>query len=399
MGEAHVIIGGDAIVTASTEALSKIRSGMTRAVVASTLSPTSAFLRDPDWQFPLDACERQIDDALGVRADTIDAQHFATALLGDGIYANPFLLGYAWQQGWLPLMHASLMRAIELNGASVERNQQAFEWGRRSAHDRAAVERLITPAQVISLQDVKRAAHQAAGAPSADALDALLLNRTEFLVRYQNAAYAKRYNEVVTRVRSTEAARLGSHILAEAVARYLFKLMAYKDEYEVARLHADPAFMTQVQAQFEAVDTSKPLRLEYHLAPPLWSKHNSRGELVKQTYGGWVRHAFGVLARLRFLRGTVFDLFGATQERRTERASIDAYIAVVDELLAGLAQHNHALAVKIARIPEEIRGYGHVKSRHLEAAREHEAQLLAEFRGGPNAGNKIRATVHPLHAA
>jgi indolepyruvate ferredoxin oxidoreductase len=131
----------------------------------------------------------------------------------------------------------------------------------------------------------------------------------------------------------------------------------------------------------------------------LWSKHNSRGELVKQTYGGWVRHAFGVLARLRFLRGTVFDLFGATQERRTERASIDAYIAVVDELLAGLAQHNHALAVKIARIPEEIRGYGHVKSRHLEAAREHEARLLAEFRGGPNAGNKIRATVHPLHAA
>jgi indolepyruvate ferredoxin oxidoreductase len=402
MGEAHLIIGGDAIVTASTEALSKIRSGRTHAVLASTLSPTSTFLRDPDWQFPLDACERQIEDALGNRAELIDAQRFATALLGDGIYANPFLLGYAWQRGWVPLMHATLMRAIELNGASVARNHEAFEWGRRAAHDRAAVERLATPAQsapaqVIRLEEVKRSLQHAG--PATEALDALVANRSDFLTQYQNSDYALRYTELVTRVRRVEFARLGSKRLAEAAARYLFKLMAYKDEYEVARLHSDPAFMAQVQAQFEPADASQPLRLEYHLAPPLLARRNARGELVKQRYGAWVTHAFWLLAKLRFLRGSRFDMFGMTAERRQERSLVEEYFVVMEELLAGLAPHNLETAIKIARLPEDIRGYGHVKERHLKLVRERQKQLLADFRGGPGSDGHASASVHPLHAA
>ena len=239
MGEAALVIGGDALVTASTEALSKMRAGHTRAVIASTQSPTADFLRDPNWQFPLDACERQIDEALGAPAgersgaDYIDAQRHAVALLGDAIYANPFLLGWAWQRGWIPLQRASLLRAIELNGASVDRNQLAFEWGRRAAHDPAKVQALVTPPATVKVVELKRPA----------TLDELVARRVEYLSAYQNPAYAQRYADFVTKVRNAEGAKLGGKQLTTAVAKYLFKLMAYKDEYEVARLYTDPAFL------------------------------------------------------------------------------------------------------------------------------------------------------------
>ncbi|WP_372528730.1 DUF6537 domain-containing protein, partial [Piscinibacter sp.] len=258
--------------------------------------------------------------------------------------------------------HASLMRAIELNGVQVDNNKTAFEWGRRAAHDLASVQALLKPAQVIEF--VKKTTN----------LDDMIAKRVEFLTDYQNAAYAAQYRSAVDTVRAAEAP-LKSSKLTEAVARYLFKLMAYKDEYEVARLHSDPSFLGKVAAQFEG-----DYKLHYHLAPPLIAKTNASGELVKQAFGPWMLGAFRVLAKLKGLRGGAFDVFGRTEERKSERALIGEYRQTVDELLTGLNASTLALAVDIARIPEDIRGYGHVKQRHLAPARAKWAALMAQWR-------------------
>jgi indolepyruvate ferredoxin oxidoreductase len=294
----------------------------------------------------------------------LDADALAVQLVGDSLYTNPLMLGYAWQKGKVPLSHAAMMRAIELNNVQVENNKLAFEWGRRAAHDLAAVQALLKPTNVIEF--VKKTIN----------LDDMIAKRVEFLSGYQNAAYAQQYQSFVEKVRAAEAP-LSSKKLSEAVARYLFKLMAYKDEYEVARLHSDPAFLNQIAAQFEGDYT-----LNYHLAPPLTAKKNAKGELQKSKFGPSMLTGFKWLARLKGLRGTAFDVFGKTEERRTERALIVEYRAAIDELLATLNAGNLALATEIARIPEEIRGYGHVKDRHLAAARPKWAALMAEWRAG-----------------
>jgi indolepyruvate ferredoxin oxidoreductase len=255
------------------------------------------------------------------------------------------------------------MRAIELNNVQVENNKLAFEWGRRAAHDLAAVQALLKPAGAQVIEFVRKTVN----------LDAMVAKRVEFLTAYQNAAYAQRYQRYVDKVRAAEQP-LNSKKLSEAVARYLFKLMAYKDEYEVARLHSDPAFLAQVADQFEG-----DYRLNYHLAPPLTAKTNDKGEPQKRRFGPSMLTGFRLLARLKGLRGTAFDVFGRTDERRTERALIDEYIASIDEVLGGLNAANLALATEIARIPEDIRGYGHVKQRHLAAARPKWAALMAEW--------------------
>ena len=207
-------------------------------------------------------------------------------------------------------------------------------------------------------------------------LDELVKQRAEFLAAYQDEAYAADYRAFVEKARAAEAP-LGSTRLAEAVARYLFKLMAYKDEYEVARLHADPAFREKLAAQFDG-----DLRIHYHLAPPALARRDSHGEPVKRRFGPWMGTAFRALAKLKFLRGTVLDPFGRTAERRTERALIGEYRACIDELLGGLDAGSLGRAVEIASLPEEIRGYGHVKARHLAAAREKWARLMAGWREG-----------------
>jgi indolepyruvate ferredoxin oxidoreductase len=256
------------------------------------------------------------------------------------------------------------MRAIELNGVQVDNNKAAFEWGRRAAHDPAAVQTLLKPASVI--QFVRKST----------SVDDVVARRVEFLTGYQNAAYAGEYRAFVEKVRAAEQP-LNSSKLTEAVARYLFKLMAYKDEYEVARLHTDKSFLDKIAAQFEG-----DYKLVYHLAPPMVAKKNEHGELVKRPYGPWMLKAFGVLAKLKGVRGTALDVFGHTAERKMERALIGEYRARIDELLRELDASNHALAVDIARIPEEIRGYGHVKERHLAAARPKWDTLMAQWRGG-----------------
>lgn len=361
--EADLVIGCDAIVSANKATLAVMREGRTYVAMNTHGTPTAAFVHDPNWQFPGGNCEAAVAAAVGPgQFGAFDADALATGLLGDSIYTNPLMLGYAWQRGRVPLSHAALMRAIELNGVQVDNNKAAFEWGRRAAHDLKAVQALLKPAQVIEF--VKR--------PS---LDDTIARRIEFLTAYQDAGYAAQYQAFVEKVRAAEAP-LASTALTEAVARYLFKLMAYKDEYEVARLHSDRQFLDKVAAQFEG-----DYRLNYHLAPPLLAKTNDRGELIKQAYGPWMLKAFGLLAKLKGLRGTAFDVFGRTEERRTERALIVEYRDSIEELIATLDAARLPLALQIARIPEEIRGYGHVKARHLAAARPKWAGLLAQWRG------------------
>jgi len=364
--KADLIIGCDSIVASLKTTMAAMQPGRTFVALNNHGSPTASFVNNPDWQFPGQHCDTAIASAVGdALLGSFDAEEVALQLLGDSIYTNPLMLGYAWQKGRVPLSHAALMRAMELNGVQVDNNKAAFEWGRRCAHDLAAVRALFQTAQVI----------QFAKKP---ALAEVIARREEFLTGYQNAAYAAEYRAFVQKVQDAEA-RLGTTTrLSEAVARYLFKLMAYKDEYEVARLHTDGAFAGKIAGMFEG-----DYRVVHHLAPPLTAKKNERGELVKKAYGPWMHKAFGVLAKMKGLRGTAFDPFGRTEERRTERALIREYRAAIDELLAGLTAENLPLAVEIARIPEQIRGYGHVKARHLETARTQWDGLMARWRQGP----------------
>jgi indolepyruvate ferredoxin oxidoreductase len=361
--KAELVIGCEAIVAANPTTLSVMHPGRTWVALNTHGTPTAKFVTTPDWQFPAGACEAAIANAVGAaNLGAFDAEQVATQLLGDSIYTNPLMLGYAWQQGRVPLGHAALMRAIELNGVQVEKNQAAFEWGRRCAHDLKAVQALFAARQVIEF--VKK--------PS---IDEVIARRVEFLTGYQDAAYAAQFRTLVDQVRTQELALGAGTRLTDAVARNLFKLMAYKDEYEVARLHTDAAFAAKLADQFE-----DGFKVKYHLAPPLLAKKNAKGELVKKTYGGWVRPAFGVLAKLKGLRGTAFDVFGYTDERRTERALIGEYRATVEALMQGLTRERLADAVALASLPQDIRGYGHVKERHLAAVRPKWAQMLADWK-------------------
>jgi indolepyruvate ferredoxin oxidoreductase len=367
--KADLVIGCDPIVTASPYTLATMQPGRTFVAMNSHGAPTAAFVSQPGWQFPGGNCDSAVRAAVGNDAlASFDAEQVAVQLLGDSIYTNPLMLGFAWQKGRVPLSHAALARAIELNGVQVDNNRAAFEWGRRCAHDLKAVQALFQAAQVIRL--VKK--------PS---LVEMLSRRVAFLTAYQNAAYAQTYLAFVEKVRAAEAP-LGKTQLTEAVARYLFKLMAYKDEYEVARLHLDTGFADKVSSMFEG-----DFRLNYHLASPLFASRNERGELQKKTFGPWLRTGFKLLARLKGLRGTPFDVFGHTEERRQERALIDDYRASLDEVMAVLTPQTHALALEIARIPEQIKGYGHVKVRHLTTARAQWNALLSALRGA--------AAIHP----
>jgi indolepyruvate ferredoxin oxidoreductase len=366
IGAADLVLGCDLVVTSGTEALSKINDKTTKVLVNATVSPTAEFVKNPDWQLPGSRLEADLVEAAGRgNVEFIDAGKLATALMGDAIATNMFMLGYAFQKGWVPLADASLLRAIELNGVAVEFNKKAFLWGRRAAIDGARVERLATPAEIVSISQA-----------FSRNLEELIARRSEFLKAYQDAAYAERYRRLVERVREVEARKTGNAGLTEAVARYYFKLMSYKDEYEVARLHADPAFGNKIEGMFEG-----PYTLKFHLAPPIFNRPDPRtGEAGKSEFGPWMMTAFRVLAKLKALRGTPFDPFGMTAERRTERQLIRDYEGTVSELLERLNRDNHKLAVDIASIPDRIRGFGHVKRRHLNEAKTKEAELLAAFR-------------------
>jgi len=349
MAAADLILGCDPIVAAGKETLSRMMEGRTRVALNSHSTPTAEFVKNTQWQNPADSCAADIASTVGLHGlASFDADHLSAQLMGDTIYINPMLLGYAWQKGWVPLSLDALKRAIELNEVAVAQNLTAFEWGRHAAHQLPAVEALLKPLQIISFK--KR-----------DRLEDLIATRIEFLTAYQNAAYAKQYESFVLKVKAKESP-LGSSLLTETVARQLFRLMAYKDEYEVARLHTDKQFLERIKSQFEG-----DFKVFYHLAPPLIAKRNEKGQLIKQKMSPHMVLVFKVLAQFKFLRGTALDIFGRTEERQTERALIQEYKDAIDEVLVSLKTENHALAVKMANVTEQIKGFGHVKEKHLAA--------------------------------
>jgi len=367
-GEANAVIGCDIVVTVENAILTKMRRDFTRAVINTRRLATVAFIRNPDIETPWSAMEQGISDAVGAdAAHFVNATRLATALMGDPIGSNIFMLGFAYQLGLIPLAAEALVRAIELNGVAVEANRRAFMWGRLAAHDPPGVERFAEPGDGAVAADRKLS----------QSLDEAIARRVEYLTKYQNERYAARYRALVERVRDAESAGEGAGTrLTDAVARGYFKLLAVKDEYEVARLHTDGEFRRQLDAAFAG-----DYRLRFHFAPPLWAKRDPiTGEPRKRAYGQWVLPLLRVLAGLRGLRGTAFDPFGRTAERRLERRLIADYERTVGALLSGLNEGNLDLAVEIAALPLAMRGYGHVKRKNIEAAREREAELMAQYR-------------------
>ena len=303
-GGADLVLGCDLVVAGGTETLPKMRPGVTRAVINAQQTMTGEFTANPDLPFRSDALLSSIRETAGDPdlVDVVDATRIATTLLGDSIATNLFVLGYAWQRGQIPVSAEAIEEAVALNGVAVEMNRQAFLWGRRAAHDPEAVAALIA----------ERAAPEPAGHTISQSLEELIDRRVAFLTDYQNAAYAARYRSLVDQARQAEERVTGGppahdDSLTAAVARYGFKLMAYKDEYEVARLYTDGSFAKQVSSRF----TGNTTKLQFHLAPPLLSKLDPvTGHPRKMTYGPWIRSAFGILAKLKGLRGTPFDIFG-----------------------------------------------------------------------------------------
>jgi indolepyruvate ferredoxin oxidoreductase len=353
------------LVAVADEALAKMQLGVTRAAVNASVVMPASFTGDADLQFPVDSMEREIIDAVGrENVNFIDGARLATALMGDTIATNPFMLGYAYQLGLVPVSEESLMRAIELNGTAIEMNKRSFQWGRWAAVAGNTVEEHARPRE--------------AGADSqrlSGSLEEIIARRVAYLTDYQNAAYARRYSALLERVRGAERAVARGTSFTEAVARYYFKLLAVKDEYEVARLYTDGEFERRVAATFEG-----DYQLRFHLAPPLWVKPDPvTGQIAKRQYGPWMRTAFRLLAQLKGLRGTAFDLFGRGAERRMERQLLADYEAQVEHLLTRITAANLSLAVEIASLPEQIRGYGQVKDYHLRAAKMREKELLARF--------------------
>jgi indolepyruvate ferredoxin oxidoreductase len=373
-GGASAIIGCDLVVAAGGDARSKMAAGRTRAVLNADATITAAFTKNPDFTIPSRRLIAQVAEACGGedRIAAVDATAVATALCGDSIATNVFMLGYAWQHGLVPLSREALERAIELNGAAVRMNLDAFLWGRRAAVDPDAVHAAVRALKADGSGDAEPERRRLS-----ETLDEMVDRRAAFLAEYQDAAWAGRYRSLVEEVRRAERERTpGMDGLAAAVARYAFKLMSYKDEYEVARLYTEGTFLKEVETRFEG-----DYRLVFNLAPPgIAERDPETGHLRKRTFGPWMLRAFRVLAKLKRLRGTAFDPFGRTEERRTERRLIEEYAETVRELAAGLARDNHALAVRIASVPEKIRGFGHVKEAHLAAARAEEEKLLAAWR-------------------
>ena len=285
--------------------------------------------------------------------------------MGDAVATNVFLLGYAWQRGWIPLGEAALLKAIELNGAAVPMNQAAFAWGRQAALDRPAVRAAagLDKRGVVVMMPQRT--------PS---LDAVLADRTTRLTGYQDAAYARRYESFVRDIAEFEQQRTGGDRFAREVAVSLYKLMAYKDEYEVARLYVETGFFDRVAQQFEG-DYS----LRFHLAPPLFSKRDADGHLVKRPYGPWIATAYRWLAKAKRLRGTPLDIFGYTEERRSERAAISEFESLMRRVADKLTAERQTVAIELARIPQTVRGFGHVKERNRVAAEARQQRLLPEF--------------------
>jgi len=359
-GGARLLLACDMVVAAGFDTLSKLKAGHSAALVNSHEAMPATFTHAPDLAFPAKSMRDAIAEACAGAATFVDATKLATGLMGDALAANMFMVGFAWQQGLLPLSEEALLRAIELNGQQVEFNLAAFRWGRRAALHLGKVEELACPAA--EAPDDRRL--------SAD-LDELVARRTKYLQAWGSYRWAKRYRSVVEAVRARETEVCpGEQALGEAVARALFKLMSYKDEYEVARLYSDGSFAKALSAEFESWQSIEP-----HLAPPILGRR-------KRRFGSWMLTAMKALAWLKVLRGTPLDPFGRTAERREERALIREYRTMIEHILGHLTQANHGKAVELARLPLSIRGYGHIKSASLADMHTKAQDLIAALQDG-----------------
>ncbi|MCM2574785.1 indolepyruvate ferredoxin oxidoreductase family protein [Achromobacter xylosoxidans] len=382
MGEADLMLAGDLVVATSADAMARLRPGRSRALLNSDTAPTAAFVTNPDWTLPGANLTADLQAACGKdNLHTVDASALAVGLLGDAIYSNPLMMGYAYQKGWLPLSRESLLRAIELNGQQVPSNLAAFAWGRRAAHDLAGVTRLLAsggapahPEGIIEIRRPRVVQPVVELKKPAGELARVVETRRAFLTQYQDAAYARQYTDLVDKVAHAEHEATGTQRLALAVARYYFKLLAYKDEYEVARLYTDGEFLKRIGEQFEG-----DWKLRFHLAPPLFARRGADGHLVKKAYGPGMLRVFRLLARMKRLRGTRFDPFGYTRERRAERELAREYRETLSAILSKLNRGNLDRAVALASVPEEIRGYGHVKEAAMEKAAARREALLKDF--------------------
>jgi indolepyruvate ferredoxin oxidoreductase len=360
-GEADAVIGCDLVVSAGDEGLNRVRPGRTQMVVATDVVPTSDFSRNPDWKLDGPSLVQRIRERVGDdKLLAFEGLRIATALMGDAIAANMMLLGAAWQRGCIPLSHDAIMRAIELNGVQVDFNKASFLWGRRAALDLAAVEKIAQPTSVV--QFVPR---------TADTLQAIVQRSAAYLTDYQNAAYADRYKKLVEKAAAAEAKLGKGDRFAKAVARYYFKLLAIKDEFEVARLYASEAFRKELEASFEG-----DYKLHFHVGAWPFGGVDKNGRPFKKEVGPWLWTAFKWLARFKGLRGSLLDPYRNGAERQLALRLLAAYEADVERLIASLSASTLDTAVQIASLPEKIRGYGHVRERHAaDVAKERERLL------------------------
>ncbi len=359
-GKADLVLGCDLVVSGSKKVLGAVREGRTIFVVNTAEVMPGDFARSADFSLPAERIKRAIRKAAGEEhAFFFDATRTATALFGNSVGANMFMLGYACQHGGLPVSVEAIEKAIELNGQAIAMNLAAFRWGRRAAHDPAAVQALVGKAGP-------------EGLPKADGLDEIVARRADFLAAYQNAAYAQRYRDRIAALRAAEnKASPGSTVVSEAAARSLFKLMAIKDEYEVARLYTDGSFKRQLASEFQSFD-----RLEFHLAPPILGRKGSDGKPRKSSFGPWMMTGFRMLAALKGLRGTPLDVFGRTAERRMERRLLAEYEADLALIAGRLSADRIEAAAALASVPQLVRGFGHVKEDNARKAAEERRRLL-----------------------
>ena len=379
VGSCDLVLGGDLVVTASQKVLETVKPDRTAFVYSTYELTTGDFTRKPDLTVPGGALRSAIAErARRAPIHSLDAHTLAERLFGDSIYSNMLLMGLAYQLGHVPIPAASIEEAIELNGAAVETNRQAFRFGRLAAHDMAALERVMgTSAHVEN--------------PAPKTLDEIVRYRAALLVKYQNGKLAGRYHARVEAMVEAERNRTpGKSGLAEAVAKAYHKVLAYKDEYEVARLYTDGSFAREIEEQFEGVKHA-----DFYLAPPLLSKlwrDKATGHPRKVRLPGVVvMPLFRVLARMRGLRGSVFDVFGYSAERRREREAISDYERLLDEIVERLTAVNHETAVALAALPLDVKGFGHVKEANAEKARDRQYGLLARFRAVAPPREKIPA--------
>jgi len=362
---ADLVLGCDMVTASTQKVLGSIEAGRTKVVLNTHEKLSGEFTHNIDFSFPTLRIVKALEKAAGQGATSvIDAHKLAVALLGDAIGANMFMLGFAWQNGGLPVSRQAILRAIELNGVQIPMNLAAFEWGRVAAHDVTLLPVSETP--VADILDHRR---------KSDNHEELVRRRIGWLTDYQNAAYAERFASRIEKLAAAEMSAGGSSELAGTAARNLYKLMAIKDEYEVARLYANGDFLRQLSTQFDSFD-----KLEFHLAPPLFARRDARGELQKRLYGPRMMQVFNWLSRARFLRGTFLDLFGYTHERRMERQLLVDYEFVLDEVLTDLTAENLASAIALAGYPDAIKGYGHVKELNVKKANAERMTLRAGFK-------------------